>query len=321
MSLFRILQERRDEWISSLRGLDGIEAKPKIYNEMIPVFAHCGPRLGFNKDLRTDEQAQKDFTPFINKKPQEYLDKLRASEWLDANMPNTIQERVQSFFTGLGGGRTAREAYVEQDEPFGDFYSFDSDVEEESDVLSRYTGQSEDEDEFADANDEPIPNPHLPGTLEHRMVESRNQRLERYHTWAAVAYKARQMESLSLAFQSARTTADKQEAYDNFLAAWARGGNSEDSFINMWGMRPEEAAVGGGGSAAAVAEPVPVKESPAYVAWNTYTKPGSGYLLGNKDLQQILSDNKIPRTLDGKRASNREQLITLLIRRGIPLPT
>jgi hypothetical protein len=329
MSLWRgILQQRRDEWASSLRGLDGIEAKPQIYNENIPVFAHHGAKLGFKKDLRTDEQAQKDFTPFVNKKSPEYLARMRNTEWLDSEMPETTFPQVQALFVAMGG-RDAGEEYEAQDAPLADIdVGLFGDSDEEEDEEEPYEGYNEDMEAFEGLDEmELIENEYEPGTAMYEMVERRNAAVERYGSMMAMTYKHRQMETLSIRYQdvkysSTASLAQKQQAYDNFLRAALSGGISERGFVGTWGERPEEPAmVGGGGAAPAPAPRVDASKSPEYIAWNTYRRPESGYLLGNKDLREILKAKGIVMKLNGNRAINRNDLITLLVSRGVKPPT
>jgi hypothetical protein len=349
MSLWRgILQRRDDEWTSSLRGLDGIEAKPEIYNENIPAFRHNGAKLGFKKDLRTDEQAQKDFTPFKNKKEPSVLKKLRQ-DWLGSNFDMNLED----WIAGVLGGTSAREAYEAQDAPFTDIDTGLFDDTEEP-----YPGYNEDMAEFEGLDEmELMENTEEPGTAMYLMIERRNEKVARYGSMMRITYKDRQMERLSIAFQSAGTLREKQKAYDNFLAAWATEGNSEQSFINEWGMRPEEYVMSGGGATSAPAPvsqaiiavrsgaerqmpwgaPTPVSqtviagrsatdtvtavEREAYVAWDTYRTPDKNYLLGNSNFKEILKARGIPQKIDGHRASSRNQLIRLLVLNGIKPPT
>lgn len=110
MSLWRgILQQRRDEWASSLRGLDGIEAKPEIYNENIPVFKHQGTGLVIRRELRSEEAYLKDYTPFKNKKDADYLKRMRLMEWLGSDLEEA--GTIEDFLAGLRGEATAEEAY------------------------------------------------------------------------------------------------------------------------------------------------------------------------------------------------------------------
>lgn len=331
MSLWRgILQRRDDEWTSSLRGLDGREAKPKIYNENIPVFAHQGAKLGFNKDLRTDEQAQKDFTPFVNKKSPEYLARMRNTEWLDSEVPGSSIPQLQALNAALGG-RGAEEAYEEQDAPFADIdvgLFGDSDEEEEAEP---YEGYTEDMEAFEGLDEmEVIENPHEPGTALYEMVERRNAAVVRYGSMMTMTYKDRQMERLSIKYQDVEhsptaSLAQKQQAYDRFFNAALAGGISEEGFVGMWGERPEQPAMVGGGGAAPAPVPAPAPaprvQSPEYIAWNNYRRPESGYLLGNKDLREILKAKGIVMKLNGNRAINRHDLITLLVSRGVKPPT
>lgn len=179
MSLFRLLNERRDEWTSSLSGLDGLEAKPEIYNENIPAFKHNPVHLVVRKELRSDEAFLRDFTPFNNKKDAEYLNKMRLTEWLDANMPDT---------TLLGD--TTAEAYHAQD-------VVDTELppsppsEQESDY---YEGQQEDLEFFTDFKDEIIENTFEPGTAMYEMVERHNA-VVRGSGIEAHTFKGRQMEA------------------------------------------------------------------------------------------------------------------------------
>ena len=114
MSLWRgILQQRRDEWTSSLRGLDGIEAKPKIYNENIPVFRHNEPHLVVRRELRSEEAYLKTYTPFKNKKDAKYLERIRA-EWLGSNLDDDLS--LEGFLAQIRGELTAGEAYEAQDD-------------------------------------------------------------------------------------------------------------------------------------------------------------------------------------------------------------
>ena len=116
MSLRSILQRRGDEWTSSLRGLDGIEAKPKFHNENVPVFKHHGTNLVVRKELRSDEAFLKDFTPFKGKKDAYYLSRLRK-EWLDSNVDDSLT--LEGFFASIGGYETAAEVY-EAEEDLGE---------------------------------------------------------------------------------------------------------------------------------------------------------------------------------------------------------
>jgi len=205
MSLWRgILQQRRDEWTSSLRGLDGIEEKPEIYNENIPAFRHNGAKLGFTKDLRTDEQAQKDFTPFQNKKSAEYLTQLRKAEWEGSNFVNDMLNRE---------AEEAYQAQEEIDEVSVDWLGSGSGSESEDDLLSRYTGQTEDEEDFEGMS----------------MEEIRD------------TYKARKLEALMIEFQSADSVEEQQRAYDELKEEVTKPGanqQSEEAFIAVWGKRP-----------------------------------------------------------------------------------
>jgi hypothetical protein len=241
---------------------------------------------------------------------------MRTSEWLDANMPDT------SLF-----GDTAIKAYVAQDEVTTEL---PPSPPSEPDY---YEGQAEDEEFFSEFDDEIMDNPFQPGTAEYKMIERRND-IVRGRGIEAYTYKGRQMERLSVAFQSAETVREKQEAYDNFLAAWAAGGNSEQSFINMWGMRPEEPVMSGGGGAerqmpwgapivgGGGGEPTLVSEETyAYEEWNTYRTPEKNYLLGNSKFKEILKARGIPQKIDGHRATSRNQLIRLLVSKGIKPPT
>lgn len=113
MSLWRgILQRRDDEWTSSLRGLDGIEAKPVFHNENIPAFKHNPVHLVVRKELRSEEDFLMDFTPFICKKTEEEKARLRQG-WLGSNLEG---DALKDFLTALWGGETAEEAYEAQDE-------------------------------------------------------------------------------------------------------------------------------------------------------------------------------------------------------------
>lgn len=290
MSLFRLLNERRDEWTSSFRGLDGIEAKPEIYNENIPAFRHQGARLGFKKDLRTDEQAQKDFTPFVNKKSPEYLASLRNSEWEGSN-PTELG--FAAFFNPEAA--EAEENYQAQDE-FGD----EDDYEEEEG--EPYEGYAEDAEYFAGADTlEEIKHNRPPGDAQYALLEKHNERVRRYFgSVEAIAYKARQMETLSMAFQSADSLREKQMAYDNFLEAALKGGYSKEEFLGTFGERPEEAAMVGGGGSAAFALPASYEEQIAldderdaavneeYIqSWLTYK---TGMKLNNAELTRVARD-------------------------------
>jgi hypothetical protein len=113
MSLRGILQRRGDEWTSSLRGLDGIEAKPRFHNENVPVFKHHGTNLVIKKELRSDEAFLKDFTPFKGKKDAYYLKRLRK-EWLDSNVDDSLT--LEGFLASIGGYETAAEVYEAEED-------------------------------------------------------------------------------------------------------------------------------------------------------------------------------------------------------------
>jgi hypothetical protein len=127
MSLWRgILQQRRDEWASSLRGLDGIEAKPEIHNENVPVFRHQGTGLVIRRELRSEEVYLKDYTPFKNKKDAEYLKRIRLMEWLGSDLEEALT--IEQFLAGLRGEDTAEEAYEAQDDVRGSAFDGVSEV-------------------------------------------------------------------------------------------------------------------------------------------------------------------------------------------------
>jgi hypothetical protein len=310
MSLWRgILQQRRDEWTSSLRGLDGIEAKPEIYNENIPAFRHNGTSLVVRNELRSDEAFLRDFTPFDNKKGIEYLNKMRASEWLDANMPDT------SLF-----GDTAIKAYVAQDDVTTEL---PPSPPSEPDY---YEGQAEDEEFFAEFQDEIMDNPFQPGTAEYKMIERRND-IVRGRGIEAYTYKERQMERLSVAFSSAETVREKQEAYDNFLAAWVAGGNSEQSFINMWGMRPEETVMSGGGGAEAEQARIDAERNRAAMEdmieeWKYAINPATGNQFTKSELKEYIKTTLgKSRNIGLSGINSYRALFKYMIENGITPPT
>ena len=114
MSLWRgILQRRDDEWTSSLRGLDGIEAKPVFHNENIPAFKHNPVHLVVRKELRSEEDFLMDFTPFICKKTEEEKARLRQG-WLGSNTED--KDALQAFLNAFLGIDDAEEAYEAQDD-------------------------------------------------------------------------------------------------------------------------------------------------------------------------------------------------------------
>ena len=106
-----ILQRGDDVWTASSRGLDKLALKPEIISEQKPVF-----RLGyegglvFRRELRSEEEFLKDFTPFVNKKTSEYLEEMRKA-WFE---PNGLDDSIYDMF--FGGERTAAEAVREQEE-------------------------------------------------------------------------------------------------------------------------------------------------------------------------------------------------------------
>jgi hypothetical protein len=297
MSLWRgILQRKDDEWTSSFRGLDGIEVKPKIHNENIPVFKHHGTNLVNRKELRQEEAYLKDFTPFVGKKNPEYLRQLRNEEWGGSNGTE------ESDFLNMIMNRQvvlAERAYLAEEELGEGFAAdlfagvFDA---EKDDGEELYEGQKEDAEAF-----EELP---LEAMLD--------------------TFKDRKVEKLLIAFQSAGSLEQKQRTYDAFKAEMTKPGRnqvSEEAFVATWGERPEDApAVGGGGGggfavgateeeqAALDAERQEAVNQEVLKEWLTYK---SGMKLNNAELTRVARDFGIK-----GRLPNTKAIIDALIAKG-----
>lgn len=106
-----ILQRGDDVFTASSRGLDRLALKPEIPSEQKPIF-----RLGYEgglvcrRELRSEEEYLKSFTPFVNKKTPEYLEAMRKA-WFE---PNGLDDSIYDMF--FGGQRTAADAVREQEE-------------------------------------------------------------------------------------------------------------------------------------------------------------------------------------------------------------
>jgi len=287
MSLWRgILQRRDDEWTSSLRGLDGIEAKPVFHNENIPAFRHHGAKLGFKKDLRTDEQAQKDFSPFVNKKLREYLKNLRSG-WYGSNLDTGFLDFLLSPEEA-----EARDAYRAQE-----------------DVMP-----SREQIEF------------LLSGLDARLFEEEDERDIELGRLELAFKTAPTLEEKQRTYDEYYNEWIKNAPRHNFLTIYGdRPTTFEGVMPSRLPLQGDAtpASVGGGGSASA---PAPASasaasERQAYVAWDTYRTPENNYLLGNDTLKGILRENGIPQKIDGHRATNRNDYIRLLVSNGIKPPT
>jgi hypothetical protein len=207
-----ILQRADDDWTASARGLDTLALKPKILSEQKPIF-----RLGYEgglvcrRELRSEENYLKSFTPFVNKKTPEYLRQKRNASF----EPNGIDD---SFFT-LGGERTEAGAIEEEEEyTEGEVGGGGVSDEERSEGPPLpfgfgYEGREEDEGYFDEMEPEEI----------------------------AYIYKARMVETLSLEFQMADTLEEKQEIYDALKDELTKPGShriSIEEFVATYGERP-----------------------------------------------------------------------------------
>ena len=127
---------QRDDYIVSFKGLDSLALKPEIPSEQKPIF-----RLGYEggivcrRELRTEEEYLKDFTPFVNKKTSEYLEAMRKA-WFE---PNGLEDSVYDMF--FGNARTEADA-VEEEEEFihDDWASLLARTEEASTLASDARG-------------------------------------------------------------------------------------------------------------------------------------------------------------------------------------
>lgn len=101
----------RGDYIGSFKGLDKLALKPEVISAQKPIF-----RFGYEgglvcrRELRSEEEYLKSFTPFVNKKTAEYLDMMRKA-WFE---PNGLDESVYDMF--FGAVKTEAEAIEEQRE-------------------------------------------------------------------------------------------------------------------------------------------------------------------------------------------------------------
>jgi hypothetical protein len=293
MSLWSgILQRKDDEWTSSFRGLDGIEAKPKIYSENTPVFTHQGTNLVNRKELRQEEAYLKDYTPFVSKKSPEYLRQLRNEEWGGSNGTE------ESDFLNMIMNRQvvlAERAYLAQEE-FGEGFAADlfagvSDAEEDG-GKELYEGQDEDTAAFE-------------GMPLEAMLDT---------------FKERKVERLLIAFQSAVSLEQKQRTYDVLKREMTKEGRnqvSEEAFVATWGERPGDVMVGGGGGgggrteeeqATIDAELEAEVKREAVEEWLTYKK---GFKLNNSELTRVAREFGVK-----GRLPNTNAIIDALIAKG-----
>jgi len=240
MKQWRNILERGD-YIGSFKGLDKLALKPEIPSEQEGLRLAYEGGLVYRRELRTEEEYLKSFTPFVNKKDAASLTRMRKGLF----EPNCICESLLGSFNTAE--RTEAEAVRDEEEYPAGAEAVPASVSEaessEGESLPAgftYEGQEEDSEFFDEMQPEEI----------------------------ARVYKERRVEALSLALQMADTFREKKVAYDALREEMTKPGPSqvsEEEFVDLFGGRPippAAASVGGagGGGAGHPADSLPSPE-------------------------------------------------------------